>query len=77
MPLSGLLRTGRRNRLKPPFKSRQRCASSLPDGGLQERARVTPARGPPTWDLPSAIARGGDHHAQAAPEYEFDQRVAW
>jgi len=39
--------------------------------------RIAPARGPPLWDLPEA---GADHchpHAQPAPEYEFDQRLAW
>ena len=39
--------------------------------------RIAPARGPPLWDLPDA---GADHchpHAQPAPEYEFDQRLAW
>jgi len=39
--------------------------------------RIAPARGPPLWDLPDA---GADHchpHAQPAPKYEFDQRLAW
>ena len=39
--------------------------------------RIAPARGPPLWDLPAAGAAGGDSHAQPAPEYEFDQRLAW
>ena len=39
--------------------------------------RVAPARGPPLPDLPAAGAGGGDPLAQPAPDFEFDQRVAW
>ena len=39
--------------------------------------RIAPARGPPLWDLPDAGAGTFDPHAQPAPEYEFDQRIAW
>ena len=35
------------------------------------------ARGLPLWDLPDAAAGSFDRHAQPAPEYEFDQRIAW
>ncbi len=39
--------------------------------------RIAPARGPPLWDLPDAGAGTFDPHAQPAPVYEFDQRIAW
>jgi hypothetical protein len=39
--------------------------------------RIAPARGPPLWELPAAGAGAGDPHAEPAPEYEFDQRIAW
>ena len=39
--------------------------------------RIAPARGPPLWDMPDARAGGFDPHAQPAPDYEFDQRIAW
>jgi hypothetical protein len=38
---------------------------------------VAPARGPPLWDLRDAGAGGYDPRTQPAPEYEFDQRLAW
>jgi hypothetical protein len=38
--------------------------------------RIAPARGPPLWD--GAVAEDDPGlHGQHAPEYEFDQRVAW
>jgi len=41
--------------------------------------RIAPARGPPLWELPVAgqAERESDPQAQPAPDYEFDQRVAW
>ena len=39
--------------------------------------RIAPARGPPLWDLPDAGTADFDPHAQPAPEYEFDQCIAW
>ena len=39
--------------------------------------RIAPARGPPLWDLPDARTGACDPHAQPAPEYAFDQRIAW
>jgi len=39
--------------------------------------RIARARGPPLWDLPDAGVGGFAPHAQPAPEYEFDQRIAW
>jgi hypothetical protein len=33
--------------------------------------------GPPLWDLPDARTGDFDPHAQPAPKYEFDQRIAW
>lgn len=40
---------------------------------------LAPARAPPLWELPVAgqPERETDPQAQAAPDYEFDQRVAW
>jgi hypothetical protein len=40
---------------------------------------LAPARGPPLWDLLVAgqPERETDPQAQPAPDYEFDQRVAW
>jgi hypothetical protein len=41
--------------------------------------RLAPARGPPLWELPATEQAEGesDPQAQPAPDYEFDQRVAW
>jgi hypothetical protein len=39
--------------------------------------RIAPARGPPLWDLPDARTGDFEPHAQPAPEYAFDQRLAW
>lgn len=45
--------------------------------------RLLPARGPPLWEmadaLPGETAWPGiiDPQAQPAPDYEFDQRIAW
>jgi len=38
---------------------------------------VAPARGPPLWELPPAGQREIDPQARPAPDYVFDQRVAW
>ena len=38
---------------------------------------IAPARGPPFWNLPDTGAGGFDPDTQPAPEYEFDQRIAW
>jgi len=38
---------------------------------------LAPARGPPLWEWPPAGQREIDPQAQPAPDYEFDQRVAW
>ena len=38
---------------------------------------AAPARGPPLCDLPDAETVNGDPHAQPAPVYAFDQRLAW
>ena len=37
---------------------------------------VAPARGPPLGAMPAAGPRGSEQ-VQPAPEYEFDQRIAW
>ena len=39
--------------------------------------RIAPARGPPLGELPPAGHRAIDPQAQPAPDYEFDQRIAW
>jgi len=38
---------------------------------------IAPARGPPLWEMPQAGHRAIDPQAQPAPDYEFDQRIAW
>jgi len=38
---------------------------------------IAPARGPPLWEMPRARHRAIDPQAQPAPDYEFDQRIAW
>jgi hypothetical protein len=37
---------------------------------------LAPARGPPLWEMPAGEDRF-DPQAQPAPDYEFDQRIAW
>lgn len=42
--------------------------------------RMAPARGPPLWDSAVAGLAGQgetDPQAQPAPDYQFDQRIAW
>ena len=39
--------------------------------------RIAPARGPPLGDLSDAGTGEFAPHAQPAPEYAFDQRIAW
>jgi len=43
--------------------------------------RMAPARGPPLWELSAAgqgeRENGNDPQAQPAPDYEFDQHIAW
>ncbi len=39
--------------------------------------RLLPARGPPLWEMPGTEPGEIDPQAQPAPDYEFDQRVAW
>ena len=40
---------------------------------------LAPARGPPLWEVLVAgpVERETDPQAQPAPDYQFDQRVAW
>jgi hypothetical protein len=38
---------------------------------------MAPARGPPLSEMPDAGKDRFDPQAQPAPDYEFDQRVAW
>ncbi len=39
--------------------------------------RLLPARGPPLWEIQGVEPDESDPQAQPAPDYEFDQRVAW
>jgi len=39
--------------------------------------RLMPARGPPLWDRQDSGPGEIDLQAQPAPDYEFDQRIAW
>jgi hypothetical protein len=39
--------------------------------------RLTPARGPPLWETMDAGRDEFDLPVQLAPDYEFDQRIAW
>lgn len=47
-------------------------------GEPAEPPRISPARGPPTWDDPPVAAvPDWDALAQPPPEYVFDRRVQW
>lgn len=39
--------------------------------------RLMPARGPPLWEMSAAGRDGYDLRPQPAPDYDFDQRIAW
>ena len=39
--------------------------------------RLLPARGPPLWEMQGSEMGESDPQAQPAPDYEFDQRIAW
>ncbi len=39
--------------------------------------RLLPAMGPPLWEMPGAEPGEFGLQAQPAPDYEFDQRIAW
>ena len=38
---------------------------------------IAPARGPPLWEMTDAEQGEFDPPAQPAPDYPFDQRIAW
>ena len=51
---------------------------------ISQASRISPARGPPLWDDCDAPVGEGvdvqpdwDMEAQAAPDYEVDQRTNW
>jgi len=51
-------------------------------GESAQPPRIAPARGPPLWEAAVASEQAGndpqwDMSAQPAPEFEFDQRIAW
>jgi len=39
--------------------------------------RMAPARGSPLWTVSVVGRREFDPQGQPAPDYEFDQRIAW
>jgi hypothetical protein len=39
--------------------------------------RIAPARGPPLWAAAAAHDPAADPRLQSAPDFEFDQRIAW
>ena len=39
--------------------------------------RVLPVHGPPLWQMAGVEPNESDPQAQTAPDYKFDQRVAW
>ena len=39
--------------------------------------RLMKARAPPLWEMQGATMGEDEAQAQSAPEYQFDQRVAW
>jgi hypothetical protein len=39
--------------------------------------RIAPARGPPLGEIAHAGQGEFDPQAQLAPDFEFDQRIAW
>ena len=39
--------------------------------------RLMPARGPPLWEMQDNAPGEIDLQAQPAPDYGFDQRIAW
>ena len=38
---------------------------------------IAPARGPPLWEMRGTRPGAIDPQAQPAPDYPFDQRIAW
>lgn len=51
-------------------------------GESAQPPRIAPARDPPLWEAAIASEQAGndplwDMLAQPAPEFEFDQRIAW
>jgi hypothetical protein len=46
-------------------------------GEATSPTRMAPARGPPLWEMADAGRDEFDRQAQPAPDYEFDQRIAW
>lgn len=41
------------------------------------RRRMVSARAPPLWEMQGVTMGEDEPQAQLAPEYEFDQRIAW
>ena len=57
--------------LLTPMQLLDRLAALIPP------PRLLPARGPPLWETQGSESGEIDPQAQPAPDYEFDQRVAW
>ena len=58
----------------------RRCspgAASSRTWGATSPPRMAPASGPPLWEMADAGQDEYDPQAQPAPDYEFDQRIAW
>ena len=62
---------------EPPHRKAARYVwASLP-ARIYEVLPLLPARGPPLWEIQGADFGEIDPQAQPAPDYEFDQRIAW
>ena len=46
-------------------------------GEVASPPRLLPASGPPLWEMAGAELGEPDPQFQLAPDYEFDQQVAW
>ena len=57
---------------------RRACAEILIHLGEPTlQPRIAPARGPPLGEMADAGQGKFDPQAQPAPDFEFDQRIAW
>ena len=75
---STVLRTGHRNRLKPPFNLPHRGIPTFSEWMPTTEGRIAPARGPPLWAAADAEHNpAADPLLQSVPAFEFDQRLTW
>ena len=62
---------------EPPHRKAARYVwASLP-ARIYEVLPLLPARGPPLWEIQDSESGEIDPQAQPAPDYEFDQHIAW